>query len=134
MSPIQILLIDDNPKFITAATHFLTTVPGVAVVGCASSGMEGLTQVVNLQPDLVFMDVAMPGMSGLEATRYIKAQPHPPRVIILTMYDSPEYRTAAETAGADGFIAKSDFGTQLPTLIGTMLNGSQPDLSGQSLV
>lgn len=133
MSDIQILLVDDNPKFVTAATHFLTTVPGVTVVGYATSGIEGLTQVVNLQPDLVFMDVAMPGMSGLEATRYIKAQPNPPRVIILTMYDSPEYRAAAETAGADGFIAKSDFGTQLPVLIGAMLNGSEFNPSNQSM-
>lgn len=131
MSDLQILLVDDNPKFITAAAHFLTTVPGVAVVGYASSGLEGLTQVVNLQPDLVFMDVAMPGMSGLEATRYIKAQPHPPRVIILTMHDSPEYRAAAETAGADGFMAKSEFGTQLPVLISTLLNGSEPDSLSQ---
>jgi DNA-binding NarL/FixJ family response regulator len=110
-----------------AAAHFLTTVPGVAVVGCASSGLEGLTQVVNLQPDLVFIDVAMPGMSGLEATRYIKAQPNAPQVIILTMHDSPEYRAAAEIAGADGFITKSDFGARLPALIQTLFNYPEPD-------
>jgi two-component system invasion response regulator UvrY len=126
MSPIQILLVDDNPKFITAAAHFLATIPGVAVAGCAASGSEGVAQAARLRPDLVFMDVAMPEMSGLEATRQIKAQPQSPAVIILTMYDSPEYRTAAEMVGADGFITKSEFGAQLLPLLHTLLNRLGP--------
>lgn len=128
MSPIQILLVDDNPKFVTAAAHFLATVPGVSVAGCASSGLEGLTQVATLRPDLVFMDIAMPEMSGLEATRQIKAQPDSPCVIILTMHDSPEYRIAAEMAGADGFITKSEFGTQLLPLIQALLTPTRLSL------
>ena len=115
--PIRVLLIDDNPKFIAAAAHFLATVSGVVVVGCALSGQEGLTRIPDLQPDLVLMDVAMPILNGLEATRQLKAQPNPPYVIILTMHDSREYRTAAEIVGADGFITKSEFGAQLPGLI-----------------
>jgi DNA-binding NarL/FixJ family response regulator len=116
-SPIRVLLIDDNPRFIAAASHFLATVPNVAVVGCALSGQEGLTQVTDLQPDLVLMDVAMPTLSGLEVTRQLKAQPNSPCVIILTMHDSREYRAAAEIVGADGFITKSEFGAQLLGLI-----------------
>jgi len=63
------------------------------------------------------MDVAMPGMNGLEATRQIKARPAAPRVVILTFYDNPEYRAVAQTVGADGFVTKSDFAAQLLPLI-----------------
>ncbi|MCP4516579.1 MAG: response regulator transcription factor, partial [Delftia sp.] len=70
--------------------------------------------------DLVLMDLAMPGMSGLEATRQIKARPSGPRVIILTLYDSPEYRAAAQELGADGFVIKSEFFDQLQPAIHTL--------------
>jgi DNA-binding NarL/FixJ family response regulator len=125
-SSIRVLLIDDNPKFIAAAAHFLATVPGVTVVGCALSGQEGLAQIANLQPDLVLIDVAMPKLSGLEATRQIKAQPNSPCVVILTMHDSREYRAAAEIVGAEGFITKSEFGDQLPTMIYTLFDTLPP--------
>jgi DNA-binding NarL/FixJ family response regulator len=126
MSSIRVLLVDDNSKFIAAAGHFLATIPRVVVVGCAHSGHESLAQVAQLQPDLVFMDVAMPDMNGLEATRQIKTQPGAPRVIILTMHNSPEYRAAAEMVGADGFITKSEFGTQLLPLLYSLFDASMP--------
>jgi two-component system invasion response regulator UvrY len=127
MSSIRVLLVDDNPKFIAAATHFLATMPGVTVAGSALSGREGLAQIANLQPNLVLMDIAMPKMSGLEATRQVKEQPHAPYVVILTMHDNPEYRAAAEIVGADGFITKSEFGAQLPSLIYSLFNSCKPD-------
>ena len=78
-------------------------------------------------PNLVLMDLAMNGMSGLEATRHLKAQPDPPWVIILTLHDNLEYRAAAERARADGFVAKSEFGDELLPLIHHLLPGqTQP--------
>ena len=65
----------------------------------------------------------MPSMNGLEATRQIKALPGAPCVVILTLQDNPEYRLAAESVRADGFIAKSEFGTQLLPLIHTLFDG-----------
>ena len=128
MSSIRVLLIDDNPKFIAAAAHFLATLPGVLVVGCILSAQEGLAQLTNLQPDLVLMDVAMPKMNGLEATRQIKVQTDSPFVVILTMHDNPEYRAAAEIVGADGFITKSEFGAQLPPLMQTLFGLIDSDM------
>lgn len=81
------------------------------------SGPKALEQVGPLHPHLVLMDLAMEGMNGLEATRRLKAQENPPRVIILTLHDNPEYRAAAEQAHADGFVAKSDLGEKLLPLI-----------------
>ena len=91
----------------------------LCIVGRAASGSAALEQVAVLNPDLVLMDLAMPGMNGLETTRRIKAQPDAPRVVIMTLYDVAEYRAAARAAMADGFIAKSSIRSQLmPMLVG----------------
>lgn len=117
MSSLRIILVDDSPEFLESAVRFLSADPRIHIVGRALSGRDALNQIPSLKPDLVLMDLAMPEMNGLEVTRQIKAQPRAPRVVILTLYDTPEYRSAAEGVGADGFITKSDFGTQvLPML------------------
>ncbi len=113
MSPIRILLVDDSPAFLDSAAAYLDGQPDLRVVGRAFSGQAALEQVAALRPDLVLMDIAMPGLNGLEATQQIKAQPNAPAVIILTLHDNPEYRRAAANAQADGFVTKSDFGVQL---------------------
>ena len=120
-SALRILLVDDSPTFLYAVTRALALDPRIDIVGKAASGHEALALVPLVQPDLVLMDVAMPGMNGFEATRRIKAQPNPPQVIVLTSHDLTHYRTAAEAAGADSFVSKADFGTQLLPLIDTVL-------------
>ncbi len=85
---LRILLVDDNAQFLEVAARTLATVPAIEIVGRALSGRDALEQVTQLQPDLVLMDVAMPNMNGLEATRHIKAQPGAPRVVMLTLHDS----------------------------------------------
>ena len=72
------------------------------------------------------MDWSMPGMNGLEATRRINQQPNPPRVLILSLQDYPEYRLAAKEAGAEGFISKAEFGQKIPSLIDYLI--AQEDL------
>jgi len=115
--PIRVLLADDHPEFIEAAIRFLSVDPDIEMIGRALSGEDALEQAILLQPDLVLLDLAMPALNGLEATRCIKALAGAPQVIIVTLYDNPEYRTAAAAAGADGFIAKSELTTQLLPLI-----------------
>lgn len=117
MLPLRILLVDDNAQFLEVAARTLAAVPSIEIVGRALSGRDALEQVNQLQPDLVLMDVAMPNMNGLEATRQIKAQPNAPRVVMLTLYDASEYRAAAEAAGADDFISKAEFDAQVLPLI-----------------
>ena len=87
--PARILLVDDSRRFIESAERFFADELRVTVVGSALSGKEALDQVARLNPDLVLMDVAMPGMDGLEATQHIKARANAPLVIILTFYDTP---------------------------------------------
>jgi len=117
MELIRTLLVDDSAEFLDAAGRFLSSDPIIEIVGSALSGKEAIEQVASLNPDLVLMDLAMPGINGLETTRRIKADPEAPRIIILTLHDNPEYRAASESVDADGFIAKSDFGSELLPLI-----------------
>ncbi len=117
MFPIRVLLVDDNAEFLESATRFLGAEPQIQVVGRALSARSGLEQVTRLHPDLVLMDLAMPDMNGFEATCHLKEQPDATRVIILTLHDNDEYRAAAENVQADGFVAKSEFGTQLLPVI-----------------
>jgi CheY-like chemotaxis protein len=120
-TPFRILLVDDSRTFLDAAYHALAEDARIEVVGSALSGQEGLELTTQSQPDLVLMDVAMPGMNGMEATRLIKARPNAPRVVILTSYDLAHYRAAAKTAGADHYISKADFDSQLFPLLETLL-------------
>jgi DNA-binding NarL/FixJ family response regulator len=120
MLPLRILLVDDSVQFLDVVARTLATVPAIEIVGRALSGRDALEQVTQLQPDLVLMDVAMPNMNGLEATRRIKTQADAPRVVILTLHDAPEYRAAAEAVGADNFVSKAEFNAQMLPLIRTL--------------
>ncbi len=128
-NPIRILLTDDSPIFLKSASSFLAAEPQLRVVGQARSGEEGLRLVTALRPDLVLMDFEMPGMNGLEATRRIKESPDAPRVLIVTLYDNPTYRAAAEAVGADGFVSKADFTEQILPSIYALFGLSDPSVA-----
>ena len=83
-----------------------------------------MRRVVELQPDLVLMDLRLPGMNGLEATRQIKARSQAPAVIMVTADDTPECRAAASAAGTDGFVGKQHMFTQLPAAIRKLFPGT----------
>ncbi|MBW4670197.1 MAG: response regulator transcription factor [Cyanomargarita calcarea GSE-NOS-MK-12-04C] len=117
MPPLRILLVDDSLTFLESATRFLAIDARLEIVGRVLSGEDALEQMPQLCPDLVLMDLAMPGMNGLEATRQIKAKESAPYVVVLTLSDGSEYRTAVEAVGADGFITKSEICTALLPLI-----------------
>ena len=113
MNRLKVLLVDDNLEFLEVAAEFLSGQEAIEVVGTVQSGRGALEIASRTSLDLVVMDLAMPGMNGLEATRRIKALPSPPHIIIVTMYDGPEVSSLAHDAGADDFITKSDFGESL---------------------
>lgn len=119
LAPLCILLVDDSATFLDSATRFLAARQDLRVVGRALSGQDALRQVSTLKPDLVLIDLAMPGMNGLETTRLLKACSEAPRVVIMTLHDNSEYREAAGDA-ADGFIAKSAIRSQLIPMIASL--------------
>ncbi len=117
MEMIRTLLVDDSLEFLEAAQRFLASDPRMEVIGLSRSTKEAISQVNLANPDLVLMDLTMPEMNGLDATRYIKALTNPPQIILYALYDNPEYRSASAAVRADGFISKSEFGEQLLPLI-----------------
>ncbi len=110
---MRVLLVDDNPEFLTAAERLLSLAPHLEVVGCLSSGEEAVDRAQALCPELVLINWCLSGVNGLDISRRISEQPNPPKVIMLSPQDYPEYRLAAKEAGAEGFISKSEFGQKI---------------------
>jgi DNA-binding NarL/FixJ family response regulator len=104
-----VLLVDDSPTFLEQARAWLSRESDIEVVGSAVSGDEAIALVKQLNPRVVLMDIAMPGMNGLEATRRLKLLAGPPLVMMVSLDGDPAHRTAAAAAGADGFLCKADF-------------------------
>ena len=109
----RIMLVDDSRSFLDSASALLEAVPGFEVVARLRSAEDALAELRFARPDVVIVDVHMPGMSGLEAARRIKTRPNPPRVLLTTVHDGPEYQRAAAAVGADGFVPKSEFGARI---------------------
>ena len=115
---MRILLVDDNAQFLASARRFLSDIHAVTV-NTAHNGSEALEHLGRERPDLVLMDLNLPGMNGLETTRRIKALDPAIRVVVVSLSDAPEFRIAASHAGAETFVAKQDFAAKIPSLLNT---------------
>lgn len=110
---IRVLVADDQELVREGLTLILEAQDDITVVGGAADGSEAVRQVRAVHPDVVLMDVRMPRMDGVEATRQITTAPEPPRVLVLTTYDLDEYVYEAFRAGASGFLLKGSPRSQL---------------------
>jgi DNA-binding NarL/FixJ family response regulator len=123
MSLIRILLVDDHAILRSGLRALLANYPDLQVVGEAGDGAAALTRVNELKPDVVVMDVAMPGMNGLSATRQI-LETHPlTKILILTQYSNKEYVLPLLRAGAGGYVLKQAVDTDLVTAIRAVARG-----------
>ncbi|WP_191279690.1 response regulator [Nocardioides flavus (ex Wang et al. 2016)] len=103
---IRVLLVDDDPLVRSALSLMLGGQSDIEVVGEAPDGEAGLALVAETAPDVVLMDIRMPVMDGLEATRLLHARPSPPAVVVLTTFDADDHVLRAVASGADGFLLK----------------------------
>jgi DNA-binding NarL/FixJ family response regulator len=106
--PLRILIADDQPYMRRAVKALLESQNGWVVCGEAADGLEAIKRVEELQPDVIVMDMIMPNLNGLEATRRIHREFPGSHVLILTLHDVPELIKLVRTAGAQGLVLKSD--------------------------
>ncbi|CAN5822651.1 response regulator transcription factor [soil metagenome] len=123
MDPIRVLIADDHPIFRDGMRGLLDSVDDVEVVGEASSGDEAVERAEELQPDVILMDVKMPGMNGIEATREIlHTSPHI-GVLVVTMFRDDDSVFAAMRAGARGYLLKDASGDEVLNAIRSVAGG-----------
>ena len=125
MERIRILIVDDHPVVRTGLASMLSTHEGLEIVGSASSGVEALALLENVETDIVLMDLRMPGMSGTETIRAINARRNPPRVIVLTSFNTDEEIYQSVSAGAQGYILKNTSEAKLLRAIELVLDGER---------
>jgi DNA-binding NarL/FixJ family response regulator len=106
-NPVRVLVVDDEPMVCRHLSEMLSAADDLVVVGTAADGAEAVEAAVRHRPDLVLMDLRMPGVDGLAATVRIRALPRPPTVLVLTTFDGDRHVIAALRAGAAGFVVKS---------------------------
>lgn len=104
---IRVLLVDDQPLVIVGLRMVIADAPDLEVIGEAGNGRDAVHLIGTLRPDVVVMDIRMPGMDGIEATRLATAGRHPTKVLVLTTFDDDEYVYGALRAGASGFLLKN---------------------------
>ncbi|MBI4417511.1 MAG: response regulator transcription factor [Ignavibacteriales bacterium] len=117
MDTIRVVLADDHAEFRRVVREFLKRLPHVQVVGEAADGTEAIEQVARLGPDFVLMDINMPALNGLEATRIIKERWPAVLVLIATTHDNNLYRLQALEAKADAYALKSDLKRTLEAVL-----------------
>ncbi|MGE5226629.1 MAG: response regulator transcription factor [Planctomycetaceae bacterium] len=107
---VRVLIVDDQEPFRAAARLVVEMTDGFEVAGEAETGEDGVTMAAELAPDLVLMDVNLPGIDGLESTRQILAAGGPVVVLLLSTYEEAEYAPRAAECGAAAYVPKSSFG------------------------
>ena len=122
-APIKVLVADDHTIVRTGIRHVLESEPGFEVVGEAGTGSEAWALAAELQPDVVVLDISMPGESGLQVAARLRQRSALPRVLILSMHDNAEYVLESVRAGADGYLLKDAAATELRSAILTVCRG-----------
>ena len=122
---ITVLLADDHTVLLDGLRYLLEAQGDIQIVGTACNGQEAVEQAILYCPDVVVMDISMPIMSGIEATKHICKVCENTRVAILSMHHTAEYMQRALEAGAVGYLLKDSAGTELVTAIRTVHEGKR---------
>lgn len=122
-SAIRVLVVDDHQQVRIAISALLRRQPGIAVIGEAIDGRQAIEKTRELHPDVILMDIRMPGMDGLETARQLKQFGDCPRILFMTQFDSIEYSNASRQVGGDGFLSKKYLGSNLVDAIRSLAEG-----------
>lgn len=122
---IRLLFADDHQMFRQGLHRLLQDSDTIEIVAECAGGVEALTRIRELQPDVAVLDLSMPDMGGLEVLAAVRAEANPVPVIILTMHEDPIWSRRAIAAGVNGFVLKDDAFTELIKAVYTVLEGKQ---------
>jgi DNA-binding NarL/FixJ family response regulator len=114
---IRVVVADDQGMVRSGFSVLLNAQPDIEVIGEAINGQEAITQAADLRPDVILMDVRMPVLDGLQATRQITAMTDPPKILVLTTFDLDDYVYEALRSGASGFLLKDASATELANAV-----------------
>jgi DNA-binding NarL/FixJ family response regulator len=120
---VRVLVVDDHPVFREGTRRILEALPDIRVVGEAADGMQAVQLADVLRPDVVILDIRLPGLNGVEATRRIVHTAPGTHVLVLTAYDDDGYVAALMNAGALGYLLKSVSGAELAEAVRTVSRG-----------
>ena len=123
MDKPRIMLADDHGVLLSGIQLLLSKVDDWEIVGSVSSGEEAVEKASSLEPNLILMDISMPGIGGIEATRQIKEKYPHIKVLMLTMFSEEDYLKKALKAGASGYVLKKAVDTELISAVKTVLQG-----------
>jgi len=110
MTTVRVLIVDDQVPFRRAAQAVVESTDAFVVIGAVATAEDALTAVAELEPDLVLMDVNLPGIDGMEASRRLRASHPRVAVILLSSYDEAEFADMSDGCGAAAYVPKSSFG------------------------
>jgi two-component system, NarL family, response regulator LiaR len=136
MNRLRVLLAEDHAVVREGTREILERDATIAVVAEASDGLSAVTMAEDLSPDVVLLDLGLPVLNGIEATRRIRALPNPPRVLILSAYDDEDYVHAALAAGAGGYLLKTAHGREVRAGLHAVADGEivlHPDVAQRVL-
>jgi DNA-binding NarL/FixJ family response regulator len=117
VNPVRVLVVDDQVLFRRVMSAVVNETEGFVLVGCAASGEESITAAQVLHPDLILMDVNLPGIDGMEATRRLREEATAVAVVLLSTYDEDDWDGQAQECGAVAYVAKSAFGPDRLTAV-----------------
>ncbi len=122
---IRVCIVDDHPMVAEGVQSILESYDDIEVVGTLTNGQDAVDQVQTLSPDVMLLDLNMPGVSGLNATEMILEKRPETRILILSMHDSPEYISTALSHGAKGYVLKDVPTEEIRTAIDTVMEGGE---------
>ncbi|WP_372573104.1 response regulator transcription factor [Ruegeria jejuensis] len=131
-TPIRVLIVDDHPMVAEGIQSILESYDDIAVVGTLNNGQEAVDQALALQPDVILMDLNMPGVGGLSATEILLERAPGMRILILSMHDSSEYISSALSHGAMGYVLKDVPTDEIKQAIDAVMRGERYLCTGAS--
>jgi DNA-binding NarL/FixJ family response regulator len=123
VNPVRVLVVDDQALFRRVMSAVVDETEGFVLVGCAASGEESIVAAGDLRPDLILMDVNLPGIDGMEAARRLREDSMAAAVVLLSTYDEDDWDGQAEECGAVAYIAKSAFGPSTLAAVWAVTDG-----------